>query len=87
MTWAIFSSGWNASRFATCWPRALRFASGSSYAFARYTRPLLVKNRIQSWVEQTKKCATMSSCFSAAPCTPLPPRRCARYRSVLVRLA
>jgi hypothetical protein len=28
---------------------------------------LFVKNRIQSCVEQTKKCATMSSCRSCAP--------------------
>ncbi len=62
-------------------PRAARSA------FARYTRPCVVKNRIQSWVEQTKKWLTMSSCLSPAPCTPLPPRFWLRYRSVLVRLA
>ncbi|SKV49556.1 Uncharacterised protein [Mycobacteroides abscessus subsp. abscessus] len=47
----------------------------------------MVKNRIQSCVEHTKKCLTMSSCFRPAPCTPLPPRFWLRYRSVLVRLA
>src|SRR3569833_2307971 len=34
MTSAIRSSGWNASRLATCWPRLSRPASGSSYAIA-----------------------------------------------------
>ena len=39
---------------------------------------MFVKNKIQSWVEQTKKWLTMSSCRSAAPDTPLPPGSTAR---------
>ncbi|SKV49567.1 Uncharacterised protein [Mycobacteroides abscessus subsp. abscessus] len=35
MTCAMRSSGWKASRLATCWPRAVRAASGKSYALAR----------------------------------------------------
>ena len=54
---------------------------------ARYTLPLLVKNRIQAWVLITKKWLTMSSWRSEAPLTPLPPRFCDRYMSTLVRFA
>src|SRR5918911_871528 len=86
-TCAISSPGWNASRFATCWPLASRPPSGSSYAFARYTRPRLVKNSSQWCVVVTKKCSTTSSLRSCAPRTPLPPRRWARYWSERVRLA
>ena len=39
------------------------------YAFVRYTRPRLVKNRIQSCVVVTKKCSTTSSRCGVAPHT------------------
>ena len=80
-TCAISSPGWNASRFATCWPLASRPPSGSSYAFARYTRPRLVKNSSQWCVVVTKKCSTTSSLRSCAPADAL---AAAALRPVLV---
>ena len=67
MTWAMRSSGWNASRLATCWPAPS--AAPRQFVGLGPVDPALgvVKNRIQSWVEHTKKWRTMSSCLSAAP--------------------
>ena len=84
--WAIRSSGWNASRLATCWPFASRPASSSSYVLIRYTRPKFVKKSSQWCVDTVRKCSTTSSPRRVAPRTPLPPRAWERYWSIRVRL-
>ena len=46
----IFSPGWSCRRFTIAVPRAVRPASGISYAFKRYTRPVFVKNIMWWWL-------------------------------------
>ncbi len=77
------SSGWKANRLGHC---RLRRPGGLGQVVGLGPINPSLGRRTGSnrgW----KKCATMSSCFNPAPCTPLPPRFWLRYRSVLVRYA
>ena len=81
ITVATFSSGCSCNRFTIAIPLAVLPASGISYPFNEYTRPILVINKILLCEDVISRCSTKSSSLVLSPAIPLPPLLCALYVS------